>query len=77
LQKETKVTYVGDFDADFVMELRERRAPSLLIMQDDAIDIEGNMIASRKMKQISDQVENKNIREDCDPLNPSKDAHEA
>jgi hypothetical protein len=77
LQQATKVTYVGDFDADFSMALRERRAPNLLIMQDDAIDIEGNMIASGKMKQNSDQVDKKKIREDCDPLNPAKDAHEA
>jgi hypothetical protein len=59
LKKETKVTYVGDFDVDFVMELREMRAPRLLIMHNDEIDIEGNIISSRKMKQISDQVEKK------------------
>jgi hypothetical protein len=41
----TKFTYVGVFDVDFSMEIRERRDTSLLIMQDDAIDIEGNMIA--------------------------------
>jgi hypothetical protein len=51
LQQATKVTYVGDFDADFAMVLRERRAPSLLIMKDDAIYIEGNMIALGKMKK--------------------------
>jgi hypothetical protein len=30
--------------------LRERRSSTLLIMQDDAIDIEGNMTASGKIK---------------------------
>jgi hypothetical protein len=73
----TKVTYVEAFDVDFSMALRERRAPILLIMQDDAIDIEGNMIASGKIKQSSDQEDRKNFREDCDPMNPAKDAHEA
>jgi hypothetical protein len=34
------------------------------------------MITSRKMKQKYDQVDNKNIREDFDPINPSKDVHE-
>jgi hypothetical protein len=28
------------------------------------------------MKQKYDQVDNKNIREDSDPINPSKDVHE-
>jgi hypothetical protein len=76
-QQAAKVTYVGDFDVDFSMVLRERRAPTLLIMQDDAIDIEGNMIASGKMKQNLDQVEIKKAREDCGPSDPAKDSHEA
>jgi hypothetical protein len=58
------------------MVLRERRAPSLLIMQDDAIDIEGNVIASGKMKQKLDQVERKKVREGCGPSNLAKDSHE-
>jgi hypothetical protein len=45
-----KVTYVGAFVVDFSMVLRERRSPNFLIMQDDAIEIEGNMIAYGKMK---------------------------
>jgi hypothetical protein len=49
-QPAAKVTYVSAFDVEFSMVLRERRSPTLLIMQDDAIDIEGNMIASGKMK---------------------------
>jgi hypothetical protein len=32
LQQVDKVTYVGDFDAEFSMVLRKRRAPTLLIM---------------------------------------------
>jgi hypothetical protein len=32
LQQTPKVTYVGAFDAYFSMELRERRAPSWMIM---------------------------------------------
>jgi hypothetical protein len=59
------------------MVLRERRAPSLLIMQDDAIYIEGNMIASGKMKQNPDQIERKKVKEDCGPSDPVKDSHEA
>jgi hypothetical protein len=36
LQQATKVTYVGDFDEEFSMALREIRA-----LSDDEIDIEG------------------------------------
>jgi hypothetical protein len=56
-QTTTKVTYAGAFEAYFSMVLRERRSPTFLIMQDDAIDIEGNMIESGKMKQRIDQVD--------------------
>jgi len=44
-QPTTKVTYVAAFNFDFSMVLRERRSPTLLVMQEDAIYIEGNMIA--------------------------------
>jgi hypothetical protein len=50
-QPTIKVIYVGAFDVDFSMVLRERRSPNFLVMQEDAIDIEGNMIASGKMKK--------------------------
>jgi hypothetical protein len=59
------------------MVLRERRSPTLLVMQDDAIDIEGNMIALGKMKQKQDQVERKKAREDCGTSDPNKDSQEA
>jgi hypothetical protein len=72
-----KVRYVGDFDENVSMALRERRASNSMIMQDDEIDIEGNMIALGKMKSNTDQIEKKKIKEDSDPLNPSKHAHEA
>jgi len=77
LQQATKVTYVGDVDAYFSIELREIRPPNLLIMQDDEIEFEGNMIGSRKLKQNYDQENKKNIREDCEPLILTKDAHKA
>jgi hypothetical protein len=34
-QPAVKVTYVGAFDADFSMNLRERRYSTLLLMQDE------------------------------------------
>jgi hypothetical protein len=35
------------------------------------------MITSGKMKQKSNQEDKNKIRKDCDPLNPTKDMHEA
>jgi len=39
-QLAAKVTFVGAFDSDFALVLRERRATTLAGMQDDAIKIE-------------------------------------
>jgi hypothetical protein len=60
------------------MVLRERRSTTLLIMQDDAIDIEGNMIAFGKMKQRLDQVDTyKNkTKEEFDNSNPNRDSQD-
>jgi hypothetical protein len=78
-QPTTKVTYVGAFEANFSMVLRERRSPTLLIMQDDAIDIEGNMIAFGKMKQRMDQVEKdkKKVKEEFGTSYPNRDSQDA
>jgi hypothetical protein len=44
-QPTTKVTFVGAFDPDFTLLLRERRSTDLTKMQDDALEIESNMMA--------------------------------
>jgi hypothetical protein len=36
----TKITFANAFDVDFSLLLRERRAATLSLMQDDAIEIE-------------------------------------
>jgi len=36
----TKLTYVGSFEPEFSIMLRERRLATLIIMQDGAIDLE-------------------------------------
>jgi hypothetical protein len=45
-----KVTFAGAFDPDFALLLRERRSVDLTKMQDDALEIESNMMASGKLK---------------------------
>jgi len=47
-QPAAKVTFVGSFDSDFALLLRERRSITLIDMQDDEVEIEYNMIASSK-----------------------------
>jgi hypothetical protein len=49
-QPAAKVTFVGAFDPDFALLLRERRSTDLTKMQDDALEIESNMMASGKLK---------------------------
>lgn len=49
-QPAAKVTFAGAFDSDFTLLLRERRSTTLSGMQDDAIEIESNIMASGKLK---------------------------
>ena len=39
----SKVTYVGYFEYDFSIMLRETRSTTLSIMHDDSLDVESNM----------------------------------
>jgi hypothetical protein len=41
----TKITYASDFDPDFCLLLRERRATSLDHMQDAVLEVESNILA--------------------------------
>jgi hypothetical protein len=49
-QPSAKVTFAGIFDSDFALLLRERRDTTLVVMHDDAIEIESNMMESGKLK---------------------------
>jgi hypothetical protein len=49
-QPTTKVTFTRDFDIDFALLLREVRSTTLVVMPDDAIEIESNMMESEKVK---------------------------
>jgi hypothetical protein len=59
--------------------LRERRYATLLIMQDDAIDIEGNMTTSRKIKVKIDQIDKdkKKLKDEVGTSGAGKDSQEA
>ena len=42
----TKITYANAFDSEFCLILRERRSASLSLMQDAALEVESNIVAS-------------------------------
>jgi hypothetical protein len=50
-QPTAKVTFTGDFEPDFSLILRERRYVDLTRMQDDAIEIDSNMMELGKLKE--------------------------
>jgi hypothetical protein len=51
----TKITYVSAFDPDLCLLLRERRSSSLVHMQDAALEVESNIVASDKVRGKSDR----------------------
>jgi hypothetical protein len=68
-QPAAKVTFAGAFEPDFALLLRERRGATLNRMQDDAIEIESNMMASGKLKARIEtgNRETKRYREQAGP----------
>ena len=44
------ITYVNAFDSDFYLLLRERSSASLSLMQNAALEVESNILASQKVK---------------------------
>jgi hypothetical protein len=73
-QPATKVTFIGAFDPDFALLLRERRSTDLTKMQDDALEIELNMMASGKLKDKIEtgHKENKKFKEQGGSLGSGK-----
>ena len=73
-QPATKVTFVGAFDPDFALLLRERRSIDITKMQDDALEIESNMMASGKLKAKTEtgNKENKKFKEQGGSLGSGK-----
>jgi hypothetical protein len=45
-----KITYSDSFDSDFYLLLRERRSPTLSLMQDASLEVESNILAAQKLK---------------------------
>jgi hypothetical protein len=58
-----KITFANAFDVEFSLLLRERRATTLSLMQDAAIEVESNILAAYKLKSRSDK-DRKNQKEE-------------
>ena len=61
-----KITYSNAFDFDFCLLLRERRSASLSLMQDVALEVKPNIVASQKVKGKVDMK-----KHSSDPLGDS------
>ena len=61
-----RITYANAFDSDFCLLLRERRSASLSLMQDAALEVESNIVASQKVKGNIDRK-----KQIADPLGAS------
>jgi hypothetical protein len=77
-QPAAKVTFAGDFELEFSLLLGERRSTTLSGMQDDAIEIESTMMASRKLKTKVETgtKEPKHFKEQVGPPRVGKSAKE-
>jgi hypothetical protein len=77
-QPAAKVTFAGAFEPDFSLLLRERRSVDLTRMQDDAIEIESNMMASGKLKMKFEMgaKETKRFREQAGPSGSGRSAED-
>ena len=64
LEGMTKLHYAKGFDDNFALLLRERRSTSLAEMMDDAIEVEVNLMASKKWKY---RFDNKEMKEEAQP----------
>jgi hypothetical protein len=64
------VTFAGDFEPNFALLLRETRSSDLTRMQDDAIEIESNMMASGTLK-AKIEMRNKETRRFREQEGPS------
>jgi hypothetical protein len=49
-----QISYASAFDPDFCLVLRERRATSLAQMQDAAIEVESNILAADRLRNLAD-----------------------
>ena len=59
IEASTKITYVGAFDPDFCLLLRERRSATLTQMQDNALEVESNVSVADRLRGGIDKEKRK------------------
>jgi hypothetical protein len=59
-----KITYASDFDLDFCLLIRERRATSLAHMQDATLEVESNVLVVDRLRSKADRDREKGRAED-------------
>jgi hypothetical protein len=69
----TKITYSDAFDSDFYLLLRERRSPTLSLMQDATLEVESNILASQKLKGTFDRRRPRNEASSSSSADPKFD----
>jgi hypothetical protein len=68
----SKITFANSFDVEFSLLLRERRSTTLFSMQEEAIEVESNILASEKLKNKSDRDKKKQREEFPSSSNPAE-----
>jgi hypothetical protein len=54
-----KITFVNAFDVEFSLLLRERRSVTLILMQEAAIEVKSNILATERLKSKNDRDKKK------------------
>jgi hypothetical protein len=77
-QPAAKVTFTGAFEHDFALLLRERRGANLTRMEDDAVEIESNMMALGKLKTKIEMgnKETRHLREQAGPSGSERSSYD-
>jgi hypothetical protein len=68
-----KITYANSFDSEFCLLLRERRSPTLSLMQDSALEVESNILAAHKLKGNTDRRKPRDEASSSSNSNPKLD----
>ena len=68
-----KITYSDSFDSELCLLLRERRSPTLSMMQDTTLKVESNVLASQKLKGNYDRRRPRNEASSSSSADPKLD----
>jgi hypothetical protein len=69
----TQITYANSFDSEFCLLLRERKSPTLSLIQDVALEVESNILAAHKLKGNVDRKRQKEEASSSSYQNPKID----